>query len=62
MQIEMVYVIIAVIVSIVVGIVLYMWQRPRLPISYILVAVVGAAFSLYYILNVVFGSGRTGWP
>ncbi|BCS86867.1 hypothetical protein [Pseudodesulfovibrio sediminis] len=62
MQIESMYLIIAIIVSLVVGIMLYLWQRPRLSIPYILVAVGGAILSLYYILNVLFGSGRTGWP
>jgi hypothetical protein len=52
----------AVVISLGVGVLLYRWQRPKLPLSYLLLAVAGAIFALYYILHVVFGSGRTGWP
>lgn len=62
MRFEPVFFVIAVILSIGVGVLLYRWQRPRLPVSYLLVAVCGTIVSVYYILNVVFGSGRTGWP
>ena len=56
------YFIMAVIISIGVGILLYRWQRPKLSVPYIVLAVAGSIFSVYYILHVVFGSGRTGWP
>ena len=56
------YFVAAVIVSIGVGVLLYLWQRPRLSIPYLVMAVSGSIFAVYYILHVVFGSGRTGWP
>jgi len=52
----------AVVISLGVGVLLFLWQRPKLSLPYLLLAVAGAVFAVYYILHVVFGSGRTGWP
>lgn len=62
MQFEPIYFIVAVVVSAGIGSILFFWQRPKLPVSYLITAVLGAVVAVYYILNVVFGSGRTGWP
>ena len=62
MQFEAGFFVAAVIISLGLGFLLYLWQRPKLSISYLALAVAGAIFSVYYILHVVFGSGRTGWP
>ena len=62
MIIETGYLILAAVISIVIGVVLYLWQRPVLPFSYVVATVIGTLFAVYYILHVVFGSGRTGWP
>ena len=62
MLFEPVYFILAVIISLIFGIVIWLWHRPKLSITHFIIAVVGSILSVYYILNVVFGSGRTGWP
>lgn len=62
MIIETGYLILAVLISIIVGIVLYKWQKPVLTMPYIVASVIGTVFAVYYILHVMLGSGRTGWP
>lgn len=56
------YFAVALVISLGVGVLLYLRQRPKLSIPYLIVAMSGALFAVYYILHVVFGSGRTGWP
>jgi hypothetical protein len=43
-------------------VVLHRWQRPVLPRLYVWITLAGTLFATYYILNVFFGTGRTGWP
>lgn len=62
MHIETGYLILAMIIGIGVGALLHWWQRPVLSPRYLVVTVIGTTFAVYYILHVVFGSGRTGWP
>ena len=62
MQIDIVYLVIAFVLTAITVIGLYLRQRPRLTIPYLALASVAMLFAVYYILNVVFGSGRTGWP
>ena len=62
MEIEIGWLIVAAIIAVGVGILLYRRQRPALSIPYLLVVVIGTLFAVYYILNVLFGTGRTGWP
>ncbi|MBG0790310.1 MAG: hypothetical protein H0S80_07435 [Desulfovibrionaceae bacterium] len=62
MLFEIGYFLLAVVISIGVGVLLYLWQRPKLSMHYLVLTVAGAVFAIYYILHVVFGSGRTGWP
>lgn len=62
MTLEIPYLVLAAVIAVGVGVVLFRWQRPALPTSYVVIAAVGTLFSVYYILHVVFGSGRTGWP
>ncbi|BDQ35544.1 hypothetical protein [Pseudodesulfovibrio portus] len=62
MSFEVGFFVMAVVASLGVGVLLYRWQRPKLTLPYLLLAVAGSIFALYYILHVVFGSGRTGWP
>jgi len=62
MQIEIGWLIIAAVITVCFGVILYRWQRPKLSKPYLVVAAAAMFFAVYYILNVVFGSGRTGWP
>lgn len=62
MQIEIGWLVLAVVITACIGFILYRWQRPRLSKPYLVVAAIAMLFAVYYILNVVFGSGRTGWP
>nr|WP_321256667.1 hypothetical protein [uncultured Pseudodesulfovibrio sp.] len=62
MQIEIGWLLLAAIITACISFVLYRWQRPRLSKFYLVVAATSIFFAVYYILNVVFGSGRTGWP
>ncbi|WP_272700670.1 hypothetical protein [Desulfovibrio sp. Fe33] len=62
MRIEPEWLIVAAVISGLVGVVLHRWQRPPLAKRYVWITVFGTLFALYYILNVLFGSGRTGWP
>jgi hypothetical protein len=62
MYIEIKWAIAAIFITVLVGVVLHRWQRPVLPRLYVWISIVGTLFASYYILNVFFGSGRTGWP
>ncbi|AMK12118.1 MAG: hypothetical protein AB7E51_02155 [Pseudodesulfovibrio sp.] len=62
MTLEIPYLILAAVIAVIVGAVLIRWQRPVLPTGYVIVTVLGTLFSVYYILHVMVGSGRTGWP
>ncbi|WP_207261217.1 hypothetical protein [Desulfovibrio sp. Huiquan2017] len=62
MNIDVTWLIVAVILSVLVGVVLHRWQRPVLPRLYVWITIIGTLFASYYILNVFFGTGRTGWP
>ncbi|WP_316901170.1 hypothetical protein [Pseudodesulfovibrio indicus] len=62
MTLEIPYLILAAVIAVIVGAVLFRWQRPVLPTGYVIVTVLGTLFSVYYILHVMVGSGRTGWP
>ncbi|NDV18707.1 hypothetical protein GO013_04645 [Pseudodesulfovibrio sp. JC047] len=62
MQIERGLLLLAVVITACIGGILYRWQRPKLSVSYSVVAILAALFAVYYILNVAFGNGRTGWP
>jgi len=62
MGIELKWAIVAVVISGLVGVMLHRWQRPVLPRLYIWITIVATLLASYYILNVLFGSGRTGWP
>ncbi|MCJ2163234.1 MULTISPECIES: hypothetical protein [unclassified Pseudodesulfovibrio] len=62
MEIEIGWFIVAVIISVGIGALLYRRQKPALSVPYLLVVVIGTLFAVYYILNVLFGTGRTGWP
>ena len=56
------YLILAIFISLGLGALLLKWQKPVLPRGYVVAAVLGSIFAVYYILNVMLGSGRTGWP
>jgi len=62
MEIETGYLVIAILLGVAVGILLFWRQRRTLSIPKIIFSMVGTVFAVYYILHVVFGSGRTGWP
>ncbi|WP_338666513.1 hypothetical protein [Pseudodesulfovibrio methanolicus] len=62
MNIDYIWLIVAFAITAVVGVVLHRWQRPVLPRLYVWITLAGTLFSTYYILNVFFGTGRTGWP
>ncbi len=68
-QIQIKYFVIAISLALSAGGLLFWFQhvrisRPtrRLSIPKLIFCVVVMALSFYYILNVVFGAGRTGWP
>lgn len=61
--------VLSVVLGIIAGVLLFWFQRVRiytpsrrLTIPKLVFCVVGIAVAIYYILNVVFGQGRTGWP
>ena len=56
------YLILSILISLALGVLLLKWQKPVLPKGYVVVSVIGCIFAIYYILHVMFGSGRTGWP
>lgn len=62
MPFEPVIFLIAAVIGLTVGLVLHLVQRPKLSGLYLSATIVGTIVGVYYILNVVFGSGRTGWP
>ncbi|MEZ7195339.1 hypothetical protein [Pseudodesulfovibrio karagichevae] len=62
MNIDYIWLVVAFAITAVVGVVLHRWQRPVLPRLYVWITLAGTLFATYYILNVFFGTGRTGWP
>jgi hypothetical protein len=62
MNIDYVWLIVAFVITAVIGVILHRWQRPVLPRLYVWITLVGTLYATYYILNVLFGTGRTGWP
>lgn len=46
----------------VVGVMVYWLQHRALTVPKVIAFAIFVTLSLYYILNVVWGSGRTGWP
>jgi len=62
MRIDIVYLVIASVVGVLFGVFLHYRRRGALSIPKALFSVVGVTFAVYYILNVFFGAGRTGWP
>lgn len=62
MQIEYGFLAIALAIAIGVGVLLYWVQRPVLSLPRLVATGIGVLFAVYYILHVVFGTGRTGWP
>jgi len=62
MQIETGHFVIAVLAGVGIGILLFWRQRLTMSIPKIVFSMIGTAFAVYYILYVVLGSGRTGWP
>jgi len=66
-QIEVGYLLIASLTGLTLGGLLYWFGRKayshyQFSIYKLVVSVVGISFAVYYILHVVLGSGRTGWP
>ena len=42
---------------------LLLWRQGKtMSIPKIVAVIIGVGFAVYYILHVVFGKGRTGWP
>lgn len=62
MQIEIGYMVVAIFFGIGLGALLFWRQRRTLSIPKIIFSGIASMFAVYYILHVVFGSGRTGWP
>ncbi|HKI81449.1 MAG TPA: hypothetical protein VKA04_07355 [Pseudodesulfovibrio sp.] len=62
MNIDYIWLIVALVITAVIGVVLHRWQRPVLPRLYVWITLIGTLYATYYILNVLFGTGRTGWP
>ncbi|MBI9081097.1 MAG: hypothetical protein JEY79_15330 [Pseudodesulfovibrio sp.] len=62
MQIEIGHLTVAVLAAIGLGALLYWRQRRTMSIPKIIFSMIGATFAIYYILYVVLGKGRTGWP
>ncbi len=62
MSFEIGWFVIAATLGLGIGALLLFRQRPRLSRTQIALAVAGSTFALYYIMHVVFGAGRTGWP
>lgn len=65
--IEINYFVIAVISGVTLSGVLYWLQRKafwmyRFSLYKLVISVVGITFAVYYILNVIFGGVRSGWP
>lgn len=68
-RLEMPWLVIGVICGVAVAVLFFWFHRVkisepsrRLSIPAIIFSMVGTAASVYYILNMIFGSGRTGWP
>lgn len=62
MNIDYIWLIVALVITVVIGVVLHRWQRPVLPRLYVWITLIGTLYATYYILSVLFGTGRTGWP
>ncbi len=62
MRVEEGHLVIAILSAIGFGALLFWRQRRTLSVPKIIFSMVGMGFAVYYILYVVFGSGRTGWP
>lgn len=60
--IEIQLLLVASLVGFAIGVMVYWLQHRTLTVPKVIAFAIFVTLSLYYILNVVWGSGRTGWP